>query len=196
MQIRLAMQSKGFEPDNKRTRLEGPGDAVEVSTGFPPVAASDAKVLILGSLPGRRSLEAAQYYAHRQNAFWRIMAELFGITGDYESRCEQLTQHRIALWDVLASSVRPGSMDADIRLEASQPNDFREFLSRHAEIARICFNGRKAEEIFRRYVVPGLIAAVPNLVSLPSTSPAYAAMAFDEKRDAWFEKLGLPNKNL
>ncbi len=173
-----------------------PAKELELSSGFPPVVAPGAKVLILGSLPGRRSLEAAQYYAHRQNAFWRIMADLFGIIGDYESRCEQLTQHRIALWDVLASSVRPGSMDADIRLEASQPNDFREFLSQHAEIACICFNGRKAEEIFRRYVVPGLIEAVPNLVSLPSTSPAYAAMAFDEKRDAWFEKLGLPNKNL
>ncbi len=179
------MQSKEFEPDNKRTRLEGPGGAVEVSTGFPPVAAPDARVLILGSLPGQQSLEAAQYYAPRQNAFWRIMADIFGITGDYESRCEQLTQHRIALWDVLASSVRPGSMDADIRLEASQPNDFREFLSRHAEIARICFNGRKAEEIFRRYVVPGLIEAVPNLVSLPSTSPAFASMSYDDKLAAW-----------
>ncbi len=166
----------------------------ELSTGFPPVTASNAKVLILGSLPGQKSLAAAQYYAHRQNAFWRIMAELFDISGDYESRCEQLTQHRVALWDVLASSVRPGSMDADIRLEASQPNDFRKFLSQHAEIARICFNGRKAEEIFKRYVLPGLSKAVPTLVSLPSTSPAYAAMAFDEKRDAWSAGLGLSNK--
>ena len=168
--------------------------AEEVSTGFPPVAGPDARVLILGSLPGQRSLEAAQYYAHRQNAFWRIMAELFGIAGDYESRCEQLTQHGIALWDVLASSVRPGSMDADIQLEASRPNDFAEFLAAHAEIARICFNGRKAEEIFRRFVVPDLVAAGPVLVSLPSTSPAFASMAFDQKRDAWSYGLDLPNK--
>jgi len=173
-----AMQTEGFE----------------LSTGFPPVAAHDARVLILGSLPGRRSLEAAQYYAHRQNAFWHIMAELLRITGDYESRCEQLTHHGIALWDVLASSVRPGSMDADIRLAASMPNDFAEFLSEHAEITRICFNGRKAEEIFKRLVIPGLIKAGPKLVSLPSTSPAYAAMAFDEKRDAWSEGLGLMTK--
>ena len=171
-----------------------PATEVEVSAGFPPIAAPDARVLILGSLPGRRSLEAAQYYAHRQNAFWRIMAGLFGITGDYESRCEQLTQHGIALWDVLASSVRPGSMDADLRLEDSQPNDFREFLLQHPEIARICFNGRKAEEIFRRFVLPGLSTAVPKLVSLPSTSPAFAAMAFDQKRDAWSYGLGLSNE--
>ncbi len=167
---------------------------VEVSTGFPPVAAPDARVLILGSLPGQRSLEAAQYYAHRQNAFWRIMAELFGIAGDYESRCEQLTQHGIALWDVLASSVRPGSMDADIQLEGSQPNEFAGFLVEHAEITRICFNGRKAEEIFRRFVMPSLSSVVPKLVSLPSTSPAFASMAFDQKRDAWSYGLGLSNK--
>ena len=167
--------------------------AEEVSTGFPPVAARDARVLILGSLPGQRSLDAAQYYAHRQNAFWRIMAELFGIAGDYESRCAQLTQHGIALWDVLASSVRPGSMDADIRLEASQPNDFAEFLSQHAEITRICFNGRKAEEIFKRFVLPSLSSVVPKLVGLPSTSPAFASMAFDQKRDAWSYGLGLSN---
>lgn len=167
---------------------------LEVSSGFPPVAAPDARILILGSLPGQRSLEAAQYYAHRQNAFWRIMAELFGIAGDYESRCIQLTQHGIALWDVLASSVRPGSMDADIKMKASMPNDFAEFLAAHAEITRICFNGRKAEEIFRRLVVPDLVAAGPMLVSLPSTSPAYAAMAVDQKRDAWSYGLGLSNK--
>ncbi len=167
---------------------------VQISSGFPPVAASDAKVLILGSLLGRRSIEAEQYYAHRQNAFWRIVAELFGIAGDYESRCEQLTQNGIALWDVLESSVRPGSMDADIQLEGSQPNEFAGFLAEHAEITRICFNGRKAEEIFRRFVMPSLSSVVPKLVSLPSTSPAFASMAFDQKRDAWSYGLGLPNK--
>ena len=92
------------------------------SAGFPPIASTDAKILILGSLPGQRSLELAQYYAHRQNAFWRIMAELFGVEGDYANRCRQLMAHRIAVWDVLASSVRPGSMDADIQLERIRAN--------------------------------------------------------------------------
>jgi len=155
------------------------------SAGFPPIASTDAKILILGSLPGRRSLAAAQYYAHRQNAFWRIMAELFGIKGDYPDRCEQLRAHRIAVWDVLASSVRPGSMDADIQLESARANDFAGFLSGHVQIERICFNGRKAEALFTRFVIPEFSATHLEFISLPSTSPAHAAMSFDEKRDVW-----------
>lgn len=155
------------------------------SAGFPPIASTDARILILGSLPGQRSLEAAQYYAHRQNAFWRIMGELFDVEGDYESRCRQLMTHRIAVWDVLASSVRPGSMDADIQLDTAQANDFAGFLSAHGQIRRICFNGRKAEALFTRFVIPEFSATHLEFISLPSTSPAYAAMSFDEKRDVW-----------
>jgi len=164
------------------------------SAGFPPIASTDAKILILGSLPGRRSLELTQYYAHRQNAFWRIMAELFGVEGDYQSRCRQLVVHRIAVWDVLAESVRPGSMDADIQLESARANDFAGFLSDHGQIRRICFNGRKAEALFTRFVIPAFSSTHLELVSLPSTSPAYAAMSFDAKRDVWAAGLGLSEK--
>ncbi len=164
-------------------------EGIESSAGFPPVASTDARILILGSLPGKRSLEEAQYYAHRQNAFWRIMAELFGVEGDYSNRCRQLMVHRIAVWDVLASSVRPGSLDADIRLDSARANDFAGFLSDHAQINRICFNGRKAEQMFRKLVVPTLVGAMPELVSLPSTSPAYAALSFDAKLEIWASML-------
>ena len=92
---------------------------IESSTGFPPVARHDARILILGSLPGQRSLQAAQYYAHPQNAFWRIMQELTGAEGPYQKRCDALVGYGIALWDVLAESVRPGSMDVDIQLESA-----------------------------------------------------------------------------
>jgi hypoxanthine-DNA glycosylase len=160
-------------------------EQIDWSAGFPPIAGTDAKILILGSLPGQRSLELAQYYAHRQNAFWRIMAELFGVEGDYASRCHQLMAQRIAVWDVLASSVRPGSMDADIRLDTAEVNDFARFLSDHVQIERICFNGRKAEQLFRKLVVPALAGNLPDLVSLPSTSPAYAALSFDNKLEIW-----------
>jgi hypoxanthine-DNA glycosylase len=159
--------------------------------GFPPVAAADARFLILGSLPGQRSLAAAQYYAHRQNAFWRIMAELFSIKGDYAERCEQLCAHRIAVWDVLANSVRPGSLDADIQLDSARANDFVGFLSEHEQIRRICFNGRKAETLFTRFIIPAFSSTHLEFISLPSTSPAYAAMSFDEKRDVWAAGLGL-----
>jgi hypoxanthine-DNA glycosylase len=117
------------------------------------------------------------------------MAELFGIKGDYPDRCEQLRAHRIAVWDVLASSVRPGSMDADIQLESARANDFAGFLSGHVQIERICFNGRKAEQMFRKLVVPALAGNLPELVSLPSTSPAYAALSFDNKLEIWASML-------
>ncbi len=97
---------------------------MDASVGFPPVARHDARLLILGSLPGQRSLQAAQYYAHPQNAFWRIMQEVTGAGGTYEQRCERLIANGIALWDVLAESVRPGSMDADIQMPSAEANDF------------------------------------------------------------------------
>jgi hypoxanthine-DNA glycosylase len=117
------------------------------------------------------------------------MAELFYIKGDYAERCEQLCAHRIAVWDVLASSVRPGSMDADIQLDSARANDFVGFLSEHEQIRRICFNGRKAEQMFRKLVVPALAGNLPELVSLPSTSPAYAALSFDNKLEIWASML-------
>ena len=124
-----------------------------LSEGFPPIARDDAHILILGSLPGQRSIDEQQYYAHPQNAFWRIMGELFAIEGDYATRCDQLIERRIALWDVLMSSVRPGSMDADISLSSARPNDFAGFLAGHPKIGLIAFNGRKAEQLFERFVI-------------------------------------------
>lgn len=159
--------------------------ATTVSRGFPAVASADARLLILGSLPGLRSIAAQEYYAHPQNAFWRIMREIHGIDGDYAQRCRQLQERGIALWDVLASSVRPGSLDADIRLDTATPNDFKGFLAVHRRVGRILFNGRKAEQMFRRLVLPGLGADVPELCPMPSTSPAYAAMPYARKLERW-----------
>ena len=88
--------------------------AMSISTGFEPIARSDACVLILGSLPGQKSLAASQYYAHSRNVFWRIMADVYGARGDYQQRCLKLLDSRIAVWDVLRQSERPGSLDANI----------------------------------------------------------------------------------
>lgn len=155
------------------------------SVGFPPVARADARVLVLGSLPGRRSLEERQYYAHPQNAFWHIMGELVAADGDYETRCKRLLESRIALWDVLASSVRPGSMDADIDRHSAVPNDFAGFLASHPGIDRIGFNGRKAAELFGRLVEPGIDTGSIEMVVLPSTSPAFASMRPAGKLAHW-----------
>ncbi|MDX1508127.1 MAG: DNA-deoxyinosine glycosylase [Woeseiaceae bacterium] len=153
--------------------------------GFAPIARSDARILVLGSLPGVASVNAMQYYAHPQNAFWKIMRELWDIDGDYDDRCAQLVARRIAVWDVLASSVRPGSMDADIRPSTARPNDFRTFFEDHPGIRRICFNGKTAERLFRRLVARELSTPLPELASLPSTSPAYASMPFHRKLEIW-----------
>ena len=157
------------------------------SEGFPPIARGDAKILILGSLPGARSIAEQQYYAHPQNAFWKIMAELFGIEGDYTVRCELLREQGIALWDVLQSSIRPGSMDAAIRLESARPNDFESFFAEHPDIRTIGFNGGKAQQMFARFVDSAPAGA--SLVRLPSTSPAYASMPFSAKLRVWRDAL-------
>ncbi len=154
-------------------------------TGFPPIARPNARILVLGSMPGQKSLAAQQYYAHPQNAFWRIMAELVAATGTYEQRCHALIANRIALWDVLLSSERPGSMDADIRADQSEVNDFKMFLTEHRDIVRIGFNGQTAAKLFHRLVGPQLEDRIVYTVTLPSTSPAYAAMPFAEKLARW-----------
>ena len=159
-----------------------------LSVGFGAIAASDATLLILGSLPGRISLREEQYYAHPRNAFWSIMDQLFGISGNYDARCKGLRQNKIALWDVLRASRRPGSLDANIRTDTAVANNFAAFLSEHVSVVTIAFNGRKAEQLFRRFVK---LDTRNNLryLSLPSTSPAYAAMSFSTKLEIWRENL-------
>src|SRR5512139_2464129 len=102
----------------------------QVSRGFPPIAAPDARVLILGSLPGQTSLARQQYYAQPHNAFWRVMGELFGAGLDlpYEERGTILIAHRIALWDVCKAASRPGSLDSSIDPRSVIANDFRRFF--------------------------------------------------------------------
>lgn len=150
---------------------------------------TDAQILILGSLPSRRSIAAQQYYAHPRNAFWPIMRELFDIQGGYAARCRQLLDKKIALWDVLASSVRPGSLDSRIELDSACANDFATFLRHHAHIRFIAFNGRKAEQLFRRFVGRKAVGPDVCLRCLPSTSPAYAAMPLSDKLERWQEAI-------
>jgi TDG/mug DNA glycosylase family protein len=155
---------------------------------FEPIAASDARILILGSMPGVASLQANEYYAHPQNAFWRIMGELIGAGPDksYDERTRILTANGIAVWDVLKSCIRPGSLDSDIRDEV--PNDFAAFFAAHARITHIGLNGGKAAATFRKYAAADCPAHV-DIVVLPSTSPAHAARSFAEKCGLWREAL-------
>lgn len=142
-------------------------------------------MLILGSLPGRRSLEAGEYYAHPHNAFWPIMASIFAVTGNYHQRCHGLRENRIALWDVLRRSVRPGSLDAEIRLDSAEANDFSGFFAEHPGLRLVACNGAKAEQLYRRFVLKAGAGIDLPCVRLPSTSPAYASMPFSVKLEAW-----------
>lgn len=169
---------------------------MQSAEGFPPVARADARILILGSLPGQRSIAAQQYYAHPMNAFWSIMKELFGIHGAYEDRLQQLLDNKIALWDVLGSSVRPGSLDSSIDIKSACVNDFAAFLQAHTDIRLIAFNGKKAAQMFRRFVASDIVGAEVSLASLPSTSPAYAAMPYSGKLVLWRDALQAANSSL
>jgi hypoxanthine-DNA glycosylase len=155
---------------------------------FAPIAGTDALVLVLGSMPGAASLRLQQYYAHPHNAFWKIMAALLGFDPalDYAGRTAALVHHRVAVWDVLAACERPGSLDAAIVARSVVPNDFPDFLARHAGIGRICFNGATAERLFRRHVLGRLdLDSAVQLLRLPSTSPAHAGMPYALKLQAW-----------
>lgn len=156
--------------------------------GFPPIARPSARILILGSMPSAASIAAAEYYAHPQNQFWRIAGEIcsFDHCAPYARRKAGLTTAGIALWDVIGSCVRPGSLDAAIDEDTIVVNDFAGFLARHRRIERVCFNGRKAESAWRRHVAPQLPPACKlDCRLLPSTSPAHAGMSYLRKLKTW-----------
>ena len=155
---------------------------------FPAVQGHNSRVLILGTMPGRRSLRDGQYYAHPRNLFWKIVGGIldFNPAGPYEDRITRLISADIALWDVLQSCARASSMDSDIDDSTVVPNDFATFFASHPHIQRVCFNGVKAEALYMRHVQPDLSAGLRiDYVRLPSTSPANASTPLSEKEQAW-----------
>jgi double-stranded uracil-DNA glycosylase len=158
-----------------------------LSFGFPPISSPTARVLILGSLPGRLSLERGEYYANPQNAFWKIIAAgVPDLPSDYAGRAQVLVDQRVALWDVLAAATRSGSLDADIADDAI-PNNFRAFFHAHPEIRLIGFNGGAAARLYQRHVIPTLTDGQRAMATttLPSTSPAHAGVSFARKAARW-----------
>lgn len=159
---------------------------------FPAFVRADATTLILGSIPGKVSLQKQQYYAHPRNAFWHIVAEIFGFdrAAPYEERIDALRNSGIALWDVLHACHREGSLDADIQNDSIVPNNFADFFAAQPQIRRVFFNGAKAEAVYLRRVLPVLAHREANhsdilYARLPSTSPAHAAMSMQSKLEAW-----------
>lgn len=156
---------------------------------FAPIESVEARVLIVGSMPGRASLDAGAYYAHPRNDFWPILASLlaFDAAADYAVRVEALRRRGVGVWDVLQSCERAGSLDAAIVPGSVVINDFADWFRRHPQTRAVLCNGGTALRSFQRWVQPTLPASLAGLKvhSLPSTSPAHAAMRFAEKRRAW-----------
>jgi hypoxanthine-DNA glycosylase len=149
---------------------------------FPPISDKNAKILILGTMPGEMSLKLNQYYGHGGNIFWKIIFSIFGepFSMDYEIKKNILLKNEIALWDVLKACEREGSSDNAIVKE--EPNDFNSFFNYHPSIKRIVFNGKNAEAYFT-----SLNNYRPNVecIVLPSTSPANTWKTYDEKIREW-----------
>lgn len=159
---------------------------------FLPIARPDARVLVLGSMPGIASLKAQQYYAHPRNAFWPITGAILGFDAGaaYQARAAALVDAGVALWDVLAACTRASSLDSDIVPDSVVPNDFAGFFAQHPAIRKVCFNGSAAANLYLTHVAPHLASHLAcqhahEHVRLPSTSPANARMRFADKLRAW-----------
>jgi hypoxanthine-DNA glycosylase len=139
-------------------------------------------MLVLGTMPGEKSLQLNQYYGHGGNHFWKIMFDLYSQppTKEYERRKALLLENRIALWDVLKACQREGS--ADSAIETEEANDFGQFLSAHPQIRFIAFNGKKAAAFFQQHVTHK--TALPQVV-LPSTSSANGWLTYHQKLEEW-----------
>ncbi len=153
---------------------------------FPPFVNADAEILILGTMPGAMSLAKQEYYAHRQNVFWKILYTIFGdgkIPEIFTEKVAFLQQNNIALWDVLAHCERKGSLDSNIKNH--EENDILGLLSEYPKIRKILFNGKESHRFFQKKFGP--IAGI-SLEVMPSTSPAYT-LKFEEKLEVWREAI-------
>jgi hypoxanthine-DNA glycosylase len=153
--------------------------------GFPPIADENTHTLVLGSFPGVASLDAAQYYAHPRNQFWRLMGAVIGEPLNelaYDKRVLKLLSHGIGLWDLLAACEREGSLDTAIR--HADPNDFASFRMHAPLLRKVAFNGKTSGRF-----EPIIQAAGYETLVLPSSSPANAILSFDQKLRFWREIL-------
>ncbi|MGZ8190019.1 MAG: DNA-deoxyinosine glycosylase [Methylococcaceae bacterium] len=159
------------------------------SEGFAPIVSENAKVLILGTMPGVASMRKQQYYGHPKNAFWPIMEALFGANTEYcyQRRKEILMANGVSVWDVLQYCDRLGSLDSNIETASIKVNNFMDFFSQYTSITQVFFNGAMAEKIYKKNIISSLNLRFSYLQyqRLPSTSPAYASLTLEQKIQAW-----------
>jgi hypoxanthine-DNA glycosylase len=156
-----------------------------ILAGLAPVIDPGIRILILGSFPGAASLAAGQYYAHPRNQFWRLVSNMVGedlVALPYADRLPRLLAQRVGVWDVLAACEREGSLDTAIRKGAA--NDFERLRVLCPVLKTVGFNGQASGKF-----APQFAAAGYRTVVLPSSSPAHAAMTFEDKLQLWRELL-------
>ncbi len=158
------------------------GGRPEILEGLPPILDAGVETLILGSFPSPASLAAQQYYAHRQNQFWRLLGTLLNEplpVLDYPEKQRCLLRHRIGVWDVYRRCTRQGALDSAI--QTAEPNDFSQLKTKAPLLRGVCFNGQTSGKFERWFREQGYATRV-----LPSTSPAYT-LAFERKVEFWRE---------
>lgn len=161
-----------------------------IVSSFPPQVNRGCRALVLGTMPGIRSLAMQQFYAHPRNLFWPLMGEFFGAGFDfsYDERLARLQANAVGLWDVLQQCERTGSLDGAIRAGSEVPNDIAGLLEQHPTIGAIVLNGAKASDVFRRRIAPLIEPARRArlaILPMPSTSPANASLPPVRKREQW-----------
>ena len=164
-----------------------PSIPATLQRAFDPVVATDARVLLLGSMPGAASLAAGAYYAHPRNLFWPFMADIVGFDPalPYAARLRALQEAGIGLWDVVARCQRPGSLDSAIVAGTVEAADLPGLLAARPRIRTLLFNGARAEAEFHRWHPAGTVDPTLRLQRLPSTSPANASQRPADKLAAW-----------
>lgn len=153
---------------------------------FAPVIAKNPRVLIVGSMPGKKSLEEQEYYGNPRNHFWPMIYAILGVdpVETYAEKLQLIKQHNLALWDTIGRCYRKGSLD--MHIEAEEPNDIPALLERYPSIQLVACNGTKAYQIFEKVISPN-INRETDVIKLPSTSPIPGRYnkTFEEKIEAW-----------
>lgn len=159
-----------------------------MAESFAPLIDEQTEILIIGTMPGIKSLEEAQYYAHPRNAMWHIISRLYNKNAgfaSYQQKTECLLKNRIGMWDNLQYCERCGSLDSNIKNEI--PNDFEQLLQQYPKVKKLLFNGQKSFQFFKKYH-PALLEQYQYCV-MPSTSPANASQKTEFKFEIWRKEL-------
>lgn len=180
------LSSVKAKPKQSLEIQKGTNKPTNRKTSFDPISDSEITILILGTMPGDKSIQLGEYYGHPRNRFWKIISTITKneIPLTYSDKRTLLLKTRIGIWDVAHKADRKGSLDNAI--ENEEPNDLESFISKHDKLRVIGFNGTKAEDLFDKY-----FSRKSNLryISLPSTSPANTGVDFNEICKRWTEIL-------